>query len=278
MSRGECRPITNSLPTELEQAEFVMPQEMCYPGLDDIPVPALLYLPPGTRKNAPALIEIHGGPDWHFTFHWNPFMTHAASRGWIVLAPNYRGSTGYGHAWLTANRYKMGSIDTADCTAGQLFLVEQGWADPRRVAVSGRSHGGYLTMMCLTQFPELWAAGSAVVPFLNWFTAHENSREDLRHWDIENFGHPDENQELWYTHSPYFFLERVQAPVQLICSKNDPRCPSSESEAARDRLQELGKEVDFILYQDEGHILLHIENIIDAETRRVDFLAKALER
>jgi dipeptidyl aminopeptidase/acylaminoacyl peptidase len=132
-------------------------------------------------------------------------------------------------------------------------------------------------MTCLTRYPELWAAGSAVVPFLNWFTAHANTRADLQHWDIENLGDPVENHDLWYQSSPFFFLDQVRAPVQLICGANDPRCPASESIQARDLLQALGKEVDLVLYPDEGHVFLDVENVVDSELRRVEFLARALE-
>jgi len=84
-------------------------------------------------------------------------------------------------------------------------------------------------------------------------------------------------QKRYDSHSPYFFLDRINAPVQLICGGNDPRCPASDSMDARDKLVELGKEVDFLLYKNEGHTFLKIENVIDSETRRVEFLAKVLE-
>lgn len=136
--------------------------------------------------------------------------------------------------------------------AAQLLLHEH-MTSENKIAATGRSHGGYLTMTCLTQFPELWCAGSAVVPFMNWFKTHENSREDVRHWDIENMGDPKENYERWYNASPYFFLDRIDAPVQLICSGNDPRCPASDSIETRDKLVALGKEMELLLYEDEGH-------------------------
>jgi dipeptidyl aminopeptidase/acylaminoacyl peptidase len=91
-------------------------------------------------------------------------------------------------------------------------------------------------------------------------------------------GDPKKNHDLWYKHSPYFFLDRIQVPVQFICGEHDPRCPASESIEARDKLLLLGKEVDFTLYKDEGHSFLKIENVIDSEVRRLDFLVKALER
>lgn len=273
---GKLQQLTQSLPPELQSSSFIVPEEIHYPGLDGQPVPALLYLPPVERP-APAVVVIHGGPAWLYQFMWYPLMTHMAGRGWIVLAPNYRGSTGYGRAWQLANRFDQGGVDTRDVAAGAMYLIRAGLADLARLAVTGRSHGGYLTMTCLTQFPDLWAAASAVVPFLNWFTSHANSREDLQHWDIENMGDPQENHDLWYERSPFFFLDRIRAPVQLICGANDPRCPASESIAARDRLLALGREVDFALYPDEGHAFLKIENVVDAEARRVEFLARVLE-
>jgi dipeptidyl aminopeptidase/acylaminoacyl peptidase len=129
----------------------------------------------------------------------------------------------------------------------------------------------------MTMYPELFAGGSAVVPFLNWIKSHKNSREDLQHWNIENMGDPEDNRELWISHSPYFFLDKVNAPVQLICGGNDPRCPASDSIDARDKLVELGKQVELLLYKDEGHSFLDTENIIDSEMKRAEFLAKVLK-
>ncbi|MEW6716207.1 MAG: S9 family peptidase [Chloroflexota bacterium] len=278
LENGSFQPLTDSLPAELTSSPFVMPEEIRYPSMDGVPVPAMLFHPTGADASSPAVVIVHGGPSWLFSMLWYPIMAHMASRGWVVLAPNYRGSTGYGREWQLANRFDMGGVDTRDVAAGALYLAQKGLADPNRIAVTGRSHGGYLTMTCMTQYPELWAGGSAVVPFLNWFTSHANSRQDLQHWDRENMGDPHENYDLWYERSPFFFLDRIQAPVQLICGANDPRCPVSESIQARDKLRELGKQVDFVLYPDEGHAFLKVENVVASEVRRVEFLAQILER
>ncbi|HJS20937.1 MAG TPA: prolyl oligopeptidase family serine peptidase, partial [Anaerolineales bacterium] len=267
---GTFQQLTNSLPLQLRDAELILPEEISYDNAG-VRVPALLYRAKGDR----AVINIHGGPNWHVQFLWDPFAMYMVSRGWTVLAPNYRGSTGYGRVWQIASRYDMGGVDTRDCAASVDYLRHEGLAD--RVVVTGRSHGGYLTMTCLTQFPELWCGGSAVVPFMNWFKSHEESREDLQHWNMENMGDPEMDYERWYNASPYFFLDRVSAPVQLICGANDPRCPASDSMDARDKLVELGKDVELLLYEDEGHSFLKIENVIDAEVKRVEFLARMLE-
>lgn len=301
LASEQFTPLTHSLPPDLSPEDFIVPQHIWYDAPDGSRVPALLYLPhslasspaageedlgagseaqPGPsflRGEGPGVIVIHGGPNWLFQYLWYPFMAHCASRGWVVLAPNYRGSTGYGRAWQYANRYEMGRGDTLDVAAGVDYLVQNGLADPQRIGVTGRSHGGFLTLSCLTQYPEKFAVGSAIVPFLNWFTSHAASRQDLQHWDIENMGDPLENAERWRERSPFFFLERVQAPVQFISGANDPRCPASESIAAKEVLERLGKPVELVLYPDEGHGFLKLENVVDHELRRAAYLASALD-
>ncbi|MEJ2484707.1 MAG: S9 family peptidase [Anaerolineales bacterium] len=270
--------LTQSLPEEINQKQLVMPEHITYPSMDGAQVPALLYLPANPNGPSPAVIDVHGGPNWLSLITWNPFIQHMVSRGWVVLSPNYRGSTGYGKAWQLASRFDLGGVDTQDVVAGANFLEERKYALPDKIAVTGRSWGGYLTMTCLTQYPERWAAGSASVPFLNWFTSHQNSREDLQHWDRENFGDPEKDHDLWYQRSPYFFLDRIEAPVQLLCGENDVRCPASESHQAAEELIKLGKEVDYVLFEGEGHALLKVETQVEAKCRRVEFMAKALEK
>jgi dipeptidyl aminopeptidase/acylaminoacyl peptidase len=280
---GSLRQLTHSLPADLPRRPFAMPEQVRYPSLDGTSVPALLYRPtPGSGPAPgsgppPAVVYVHGGPNWLTQVTWDPLVQHMVSRGWAVLAPNYRGSTGYGRAWQLASRFDLGGCDTEDVIAGADYLVRGGLADPARIAITGRSWGGYLTMTAMTGYPDRWAGGSAVVPFLNWFTAHANSREDLQHWDRENFGDPERDHELYHKRSPFFSLERIAAPVQMICGAHDVRCPASESVQARDRLLALGKVCELALYEDEGHSFLKIENVIDAKRRQMAFLARILD-
>lgn len=270
--------LTKSLPNDLDPQDFYEPEHIWYPGDDGTPVPAWIFYPAKTgKKLPPAVIVPHGGPSWLFQNLWYPIFQHMVSRGWLVLAPNYRGSTGYGRSWQLANRFDIGGIDTRDVVAGQDYLLREGLADGRRIAITGRSHGGYLTMTCLTQYPDKFAGGSAVVPFLNWFTSHQKIRDDLKQWDLENMGDPVENYARWYDASPYFFLDRIKAPVQLICGANDPRCPADDSRDAYDKMRKLGKQVELILYEDEGHAFLKMTNLIDHELRRIAFLSSLIE-
>ncbi len=275
---GTFRQLTQSLLPDLQDTPFTTPTLVRYLSLDGQSVPALLYQPRQAEGPVPAVVYVHGGPNWLTQVTWDPLVQCMVGRGWAVLAPNYRGSTGYGREWQLANRFDLGGGDTEDVVAGADYLVREGIADPARIAVTGRSYGGYLTMTSLTQYPDRWAAGSAAVPFLNWFTAHANSREDLQHWDLENFGDSEKDYDLYYERSPFFFLDRITAPVQLICGAHDVRCPASESTQARDALEALGKPCDLVLYPDEGHTFLKTENVIDAKKRRVAFLAEILGR
>ncbi len=277
LETGRFQQITFSLAPEFSREDFVIPGEVSYPGLDGRPVPALLYQPESNFKGPrPAVVYIHGGPNWLTRAVWDPAIQNMVSLGWVILAPNYRGSTGYGRSWQHANRFDLGGGDLQDIVAGADYLITKKLADPIRIALTGRSYGGYLTMCGLTQFPDRWASGSAVVPFLNWFTGHENSRKDLQHWDLENFGDPERDHDLYYQRSPFFFLDRVSAPVQLICGANDPRCPASESIQAKEALDARGKPCQLLLYPDEGHHFLKTKNILDAELQRAAFLANTL--
>jgi len=271
--------LTDSKPEALRDFPFVMPEEVTYPGLDGVEIPALLYRSTAGGKNSKpgaGVVNIHGGPDWLYQISWNPFMSYMASRGWTVLAPNYRGSIGYGRAWQIVSRFEMGRMDSEDVVAGAQFLIREKLVDPARLAVTGRSHGGYLTMTCMTQHPGLWAGGVAIVPVLNLFTSHKDARHDLQNWNLENYGDPVENHDLWVERSPFFFLDRIQAPVQFICGANDVRCPASDAIAAHEKLEELGKKSELWVYPDEGHVFLKIGNIIDSFTRCMNFLSMVL--
>ena len=267
--------ITHSLPEELKGVKFIMPEEVTYPSVDGALVPALLFKSED-GKAGPGILVVHGGPDWFFEMTWYPIMAALASQGWTVLAPNYRGSTGYGRAWQEASRFDFGGVDTDDVAAGALFLIQEGLADPDRIGITGRSHGGFLTASCLTRYPNLWAVGSAVVPFLNWFTNHEEIRPDLKQWDLENFGDPVQNHDLWKERSPGFFMDRVRVPLQLICGRHDARCPISDSIQAEKELRQMGKPVELIIYEEEGHSFLKKENVLDSEQQRLDFLCRYL--
>ncbi len=277
LETGRKRRITNSLPKRFSPRDFVAPKVVRWQS-DGLTVSGLLYLPRNARRagNLPAVLHVHGGPTWQYKNEWYPLVQHLLSLGCVVLAPNYRGSTGYGKKFQEANRFDLGGDDMRDVIAGAEFLVREGYADPRRIAITGASYGGYLTMTALTKHPHVFAVGSALVPFLNWFTEHENEREDLQYWDLENFGDPVKNADRYREYSPIYFMENIVAPVQMMAGAHDPRCPVDETEQAAAALKDLGVPHEVIIYPDEGHGFRKAENRVDAYRKRADFLSKYL--
>jgi dipeptidyl aminopeptidase/acylaminoacyl peptidase len=274
------RQLTRSLPDELADRAFVAPIHIGYPSLADRQiVPALLYVPrnsPRGRKH-PLVVQIHGGPAWQRMNTWYPEIQWLLAHGCVVLCPNYRGSTGYGRAYMEANRFVMGDADLKDVVGGIDWVAEHmAGVDTSRVAVTGWSYGGYLTMMCLTKYPERFVAGSAGWPFLNWVLAADEERDDLRHWDRENMGDPLKDAERLHAASPIHFMDRISAAVQFIGGATDPRCPISQVHEAQAVMERLGKPFELVIYPDEGHGFLKIENHVDAERRWAAFLAKSL--
>jgi dipeptidyl aminopeptidase/acylaminoacyl peptidase len=250
-----------------------------YPSLDaGVDVPALLYVPRGANPDGsrPGVLYVHGGPTAQHDNDFYISVQDLVMRGYVVLAPNYRGSTGYGKPWREANRFDIGRADTNDVVAGADYLARAGWCDPKRIGITGVSHGGYLTMTGVTFHPDKFAAGSALVPYVNWFTEHANERADLQYWDDQNMGDAVKDHDRWYAMSPIFFIDRITAPVQVFASGNDPRCPLEESEQIRDELQKRGQPVELHVYPDEGHVFSKIESRVDAYTKRAAFFDKYL--
>lgn len=271
--------LTHSGPEGIDTSRFVVGHEVTLKSrADGLPLKALLYLPKewDGKSKLPAMVYIHGGPAWQTLNNWDPKIQVIVSMGAAVIGPNYRGSTGYGRKFREANRRVMGISDLADCVTAADYLVENGIADERRIAVGGGSFGGYLTMCALTRNPDKWACGTAVVPFLNWFTEMENERDDLKFWDHENMGDPVKDRERLREASPIFFLDRITVPVQIIAGANDPRCPLSESLQAKSEMERLGKKIEFKYYEDEGHGFSKRENRVDADLRVIRFIERNL--
>ena len=280
LERRKFSQLTNSFDCMIDSSRFAADIHVSYQSKDGLEIPALLYLPRSFDPLKPgrSVIYVHGGPTIEHMNEWHPLIQYLVGEGYVVIAPNYRGSPGFGRKFQTANRFTLGEKDLQDVVAAADYLIKKRLTDPRRIGIVGESYGGYLTMCALTKYPNYWAAGAAVVPFLNWFTEIQNEREDLQVWDIENMGDPEKDHRRFYDASPIFFIDNLKAPVQLIAGARDPRCPASESRQAQKKLQESGKMFDLVIYEDEGHEFRRMENRIDAFTRITQFLDRHLNK
>jgi len=275
---GRLRQLTRVLVGGLRRRKFVRPQLVTYPSFDGTPIAAFIYVPPNLRPDGshPAVVYAHGGPTWQHQNGWFPDIQFLVSHGFIVIAPNFRGSTGFGRPFQEANRKDLGGGDLRDLVAAVDFLKGSGYVDSRRIAVMGASYGGYLTLMALTKYPDLWAAGVAIVPFANWFTEYENEDPTLKAYDRVMMGDPVADAELWRDRSPIFFADRIRAPLLLLAGANDIRCPVEETRQIADAVRSAGGIVEVKIYENEGHGFSRRENRIDAFRRVAQFLERYL--
>ena len=267
--------ITHSLVAGVRPDDMVEPYLVHYPSRDGKwTISAFLYVPFNMARNGQnaAIVYIHGGPTSQTMNSFNRFVQYAANQGYMVLAPNYRGSTGYGKEFQQANLFDMGGGDLQDVLAGVDWIKETGHLDPKKIAVMGGSYGGYLSMMAVTKAPEVWAAGVPIVPFVNWFTEIENEDPVLQQSDLATMGDVVKNKALYEERSPINFIDQIKAPLLLLAGGHDPRCPKSETQQVVDAIKKRGGTVDYKIYENEGHGFARVENQIDAYQRVADFL------
>jgi dipeptidyl aminopeptidase/acylaminoacyl peptidase len=280
ISARKLKQITNSLIAELNRESFVQGQLVVYPSFDLTQIAAFLYLPANIERDNshPALVVPHGGPTWQHVNDWFLSVQYFVSHGYVVIAPNYRGSTGYGRDFMEANRGDCGGEDVRDCVAAVEFLKKTGYVDSHRIAFMGASYGGYLTLMALAKFPALWSAGVAVAPFANWFTAYENEDPVLQASDEWLMGTPVKDGELWRDRSPVFFADQIRAPLCMLGGENDRNCPVEEIQQMAEAVRHAGGLVEVTIYRSEGHELARRENEIDAQRRIANFLQEHVRK
>jgi dipeptidyl aminopeptidase/acylaminoacyl peptidase len=275
LTTGKSQQITHSLLAGVRPEDMVEPYLVHYPSRDGKwTISAFLYVPFNMARNGQnaAIVYIHGGPASQTVNSFNRFIQYAANQGYMVLAPNYRGSTGYGKEFQQANLFDMGGGDLQDVLAGVDFIKQTGHLDPKKIAVMGGSYGGYLSMMAVTKSPDLWAAAVPIVPFVNWFTEIENEDPVLQQSDLATMGDPVKNKALYEDRSPINFIDQIKAPLLLLAGGHDPRCPKSETQQVVDAIKKRGGTVDYKIYDNEGHGFARVENQIDAYRRVADFL------
>ena len=274
---GTAHQITNSLVGGIRSEDMVEPALIHYPSKDGKwQISAFVYVPYNAEKNGKnaAIVWIHGGPNAQSDNSFNRGIQYLVNQGYFVIAPNYRGSTGYGKEFQDADRFDMGGADLEDVLSAAEWIKKTGFIDSKKVVVVGGSYGGYLTMMAVTKAPDLWAAGVAIVPFVNWFTEIENEDPLLREYDLATMGDPVKDKALLQERSPINFVDQIKAPLLLLAGGNDPRCPRTEAEQVASAVKKRKGVAELKVYESEGHGFARVENQIDAYTRVADFLKK----
>ncbi|HEY0050277.1 MAG TPA: S9 family peptidase [Pyrinomonadaceae bacterium] len=257
-------------------------QPIRYKSSDGLEIPAYLTLPKGVEpKNLPLVVVPHGGPWGRDTWGYNSFAQFLANRGYAVLMPNFRASTGFGKKFLNAGNKQWGQLMQDDITWGVKHLVAQGVADPKRVGIMGGSYGGYATLAGVTYTPDLYAAAVAIVAPSNLITLLESIPP---YWEAgkiifyERMGNPNtpEGKALLLKQSPLTHADKIKTPLLVVQGANDPRVNKRESDQIVVALRDRGYPVEYLLAPDEGHGFARPVNNMAMFARGEEFLAKYL--
>ena len=275
LADSKSHQLTHSLVGGVRAEDMVEPYLAHYPSKDGKwTISAFVYVPYNLPRNGehPAIVYVHGGPTAQTVNDFSRFVQYMANQGYLVIAPNYRGSTGYGEEFQQANLFDMGGGDLQDVLAAAEWIKKTGYVDPKKLILMGGSYGGYLTMMGVTKAADLWAAGVPIVPFVNWFTEIQNEDPVLQQSDLATMGDLEKNKALYEDRSPINFVDQIKAPLYLLAGGNDPRCPKEEAQQVVDAVKKRGSVVEYKVYENEGHGFAKVENQIDAYKRVADFL------
>ena len=271
-----------SLQPKLEAFEFSPTQPIRYTARDGIELHGYLTIPAGTEgRGLPMVLAVHGGPWARDYWGFNHFLQFLANRGYAVLQPNFRGSTGYGKKYLHAGDLQWGRAMQDDLTDAVKWAIAQGIADPERIAILGGSYGGYAALAGATFTPDLYRCAVDLMGPSNLFTLLASVPPywlPIMGLFRSRMGDPDnpEHRELLTKASPLFSAERIRIPMLIAQGANDPRVKQQESDQIVAAIEKNKGVVTYVLYPDEGHGLVRPPNGLDFTARTEKFLAEHL--
>lgn len=298
--------VTQSDRAGIDPNTFVAPELIKFKTFDGREIPAWYYPPQGveymrlrnqpnrvfafskvageagrqrlTRIQVPVIVSIHGGPEGQSRPGFNPLFQYYLSRGYAVLDPNVRGSTGYGKTYTHLDDVEKREDSVKDIAAAHEWLTSKGGADPKRIAVMGGSYGGYMTMAAITLYPDLWAAAVNTVGIVNWETFLQNTSGYRRRQREVEYGRLDRDIDFLRRVSPIRKIDRIKTPLFVIHGKNDPRVPYTEAEQVVKALRDRNVVVEYKLYDDEGHGISKLKNRLELYPLVADFLDRNMKK
>ncbi len=252
-----------------------------YTSRDGLTIHGYLTLPKGrVAKNLPIVVNPHGGPWVRDNWGFNPEVQFLANRGFGVLQMNYRGSTGYGRKFWESSFRQWGLSMQDDIADGVKWLVDQGIADPKKVAIYGGSYGGYAVLEGLTKTPDLYAAGVDYVGVSNLFTFMKTVPpywKPFLEMMYEMVGNPEKDKALFEANSPALNADRIKAPLFVAQGAKDPRVNINESNQIVEALKKHGVAVEYMIKEDEGHGFHNEENRFSFYEAMEKFLTQHLQ-
>jgi dipeptidyl aminopeptidase/acylaminoacyl peptidase len=271
--------LTFSAIASLESTALPGSQIVHYRSFDGKMVSALMWVPFNLKRDGtnPALVLPHGGPTGQLVDYWNADVAALSSRGYICIAPNVRGSTGYGLEFQKANVKDLGGGDLQDEVYAAKFLAQTGLVDPKKIGITGGSYGGFMTLMAVGRTPDVWAAAVEEYGIIDWMTMLQHEDPELQTYEKSLLGDPEKDRQVYDAASPITYIHKAKAPLLVLQGENDPRVPKEEAQQVVDLLEKDGKVVDVHYYPNEGHGFYKRENQIDAIRRTIDWFDKYLK-
>ena len=263
---GSPSPLPSS-PRRPDPDVLVTPVRHDYLALDGLALSGWLYRPPGVTGPNRTIVSFHGGPEGVERPAYSPVAQSLVAAGFTVFAPNVRGSGGFGRAFTTCDDGAAREASFADVRATVEALVAAGIAEPGRIGAHGWSYGGYLTLVALTRWPELFAAGATLAGMSDLRTFFAGTEPWMAAASVTEYGDPVADRELLAAISPMTALERLTSPVLLAHGDRDTNVPVAESVQAHQALQALGAVSDLLLLPGEGHTIVGRDHLVELSIR-----------
>jgi dipeptidyl aminopeptidase/acylaminoacyl peptidase len=276
---GKVTRLTSFAAPSLDPAGLPISQIVHYASQDGTVISAILMVPFNLKRDGttPAVVVPHGGPTGQTTDRFSRLAVALVSRGYLVIQPNPRGSTGYGEAFQNANHKDLGGDDLTDEVYAAKFLTATGYADPKKIGITGGSYGGFMTLMAVGKTPDVWAAGVSMYGIINWFEMMKHEDASLQAYERSLIGDPVKDKAVYDADSPMTYIKQTKAPLLILQGENDIRVPRGQAAEVVATLKSVGATVDVHYYPEEGHGFAKRENQIDSIQRTVDWFDKYLK-
>lgn len=269
--------LTRSAHGGLDPERFATPELIRYPSFDGLEIPAWLQKPGNGQAPYPVVVMVHGGPASQSRPQLNPLTQYLLQQGYAVMLPNVRGSSGYGKRYTQLDEIGKRPDAVADLAHAAHWLRAHADFDQDRLAVYGRSYGGFMVLAVLTEYPGLFSVGIDIVGIGNFVTFLENTSDYRRAHREAEYGSLARDRELLERISPMNQLENLNVPLLVSHGANDPRVPLSEAEHLVAALEQRGVACEKIILEDEGHGITKLNNQLRVYRAAVSFLNKHLQ-
>ena len=274
---GELAQVTRSPHAGIDLGALVRPELVTFPAHDGLELSGWLYRPRDASRPGPLVLSFHGGPEAQERPVFNSTYQALLAQGIAVLAPNVRGSSGFGKTFVNLDNGALRFDGIRDINACADYAIASGVADRRRLGIMGGSYGGYMTMAGLTEYPELFAAGANLFGVVNFETFFAQTEPWMAAISRTKYGDPETERDLLRRLSPIHRIDRVVAPVIVLHGANDTNVPVVEAEQVVESLRRRGVPVEYVLFPDEGHGFLKIANRITATVAVVRWFVQHLK-